>query len=104
MSVDVARHQWEEGVRGVARTAPEEPRYRHLSLLVDAVVDELRRRVGQTYSVAELASVYRGSEDWVRDVVRDSTPAKAQAGIRDVALVQDAAFGRYARGATDYRP
>jgi hypothetical protein len=104
MSVDVARHQWDEGLRRIERTAREEPRHQHLSLLVDAVVEELRKRVGQTYSLAELASVYRGSEDWVRDVVGDSAPPKAQAGIRDAALVQDAAFARYSRGATDYRP
>lgn len=104
VSVDVARHQWEDGLRRIELAAREEPRYQHLSLLVDAVVDELRRRIGQTYSLEELASVYRGSEDWIRDVVRDAAPPKAQAGIRDVALVQDAAFARYARGATDYRP
>ena len=44
------------------------------------------------------------AEDWVRDVVRDSTPAKARVGIRDVALVQDAAFHVYSRGADDYTP
>ena len=104
MSIDVARHQWDDGLRRIERAAHEEQRYRHLTVLVDAVVDELRRRIGQTYSLAELASVYQGSEDWVRDVVRASEPSKAQAGIRDTALVQDAAFARYARGATDYRP
>jgi hypothetical protein len=104
VSVDVARYQWEDGLRRLERAKPDEPRYQHLSLLVDAVVDDLRRRVGQTYSLADLASVYRGSEDWVRDVVREATPPRAQAGIRDAALVQDAAFARYARGATDYRP
>ena len=74
------------------------------SLLVDAVVDELRRRVGQTYTLTELAGAYRGSEEWVRDVVLRETPPKARAGVRDTALVQDAAFALYAHGATDYRP
>ena len=45
-----------------------------------------------------------GSEDWVRDVVVRSAPPKARAGIRDVALVQDAAFAHYARGASDDPP
>jgi hypothetical protein len=40
----------------------------------------------------------------VRDVVREAAPPQARAGIRDVALVQDAAFAHYARGASDYRP
>ena len=65
---------------------------------------ELRRRVGQTFTLAELARAYEDSEDWIRDVVRANGPAEARAGIRDVALVGDAAFASYARGATDYRP
>jgi hypothetical protein len=36
-------------------------------------------------------------------VVR-ATPPKSRAGLRDAALVQDAAFADYARGASDYRP
>jgi len=45
-----------------------------------------------------------GSEDWVRDVIVASAPARSRAGIRDTALVQDAAFALYAQGASDYRP
>jgi hypothetical protein len=60
--------------------------------------------VGQTFTLAELAYAYEGSEDWVRDVVVRSAPPRARAGIRDVALVQDAAFALYAQGASDYKP
>jgi len=79
-------------------------RSRHLLMLVEAVADELARRVGQTFTLAELAGAYEGSEDWVRDVIVSSAPAKSRAGIRDTALVQDAAFALYAQGASDYRP
>ena len=102
--LESARLQWDEGTRRLEGTRSETARYRELASLVDAVTDELRRRVGQTYTLAELAASYEGSEDWVRDVVRRETPPRASAGIRDSALVQDAAFARYARGATDYRP
>ena len=104
MTVDVARHQWEEGLRRLA--AERGARARQLADLVDAVQDELRRRVGQTFSLAQLAAAYGGSEDWVREIVVASAPppARAEAGLRDTTLVQDAAFGSYARGATDYRP
>jgi len=102
MSVDVARHQWEDGLRRLG--AERGSRARQLADLVDAVQDELRRRIGQTFTLAELAETYAGSEDWVRDVVVESTTPRARAGLRDAALVGDAAFGRYARGATDYRP
>jgi hypothetical protein len=99
-----ARHQWDDGKRRLEAESAETARYRQLAALVDAVVDELRRRVGQTFTLTELARAYDGSEDWVRDVVAHSTPSRARAGIRDAALVQDAAFALYARGATDYTP
>jgi hypothetical protein len=102
--LDSARYQWEEGMRRLEATGSETARHRHLSVLVDAVSDELRRRVGQTFTLAELAAVYAGAEDWVRDVIVRSTPPRSRAGIRDAALVQDAAFGQYARGASDYEP
>jgi hypothetical protein len=113
VTVESARQQWEEGVRRVDATARDEPRYRELADLVDTVVDELRRRVGQTFTLAELADAYAGADDWVREVVagdaaatseRGDAPRRRRAGIADTALVQDAAFGLYARGATDYRP
>lgn len=102
--LESARHQWEEGRRRLEAAGADTARSRHLWLLVEAVVDELRRRVGQTFTLSDLAETYEGSEDWVREVVVSSTPPRARAGIRDTALVQDAAFAQYARGATDYAP
>jgi hypothetical protein len=114
VTLESARHQWEEGVRRVDATAADERRYRELSDLVDTVVDELRRRVGQTFTLAELAGAYERADEWVRDVIAgaaaaaparpEATGPPRRAGIADTALVQDAAFGLYARGATDYRP
>jgi hypothetical protein len=102
--IDNARYQWEEGRRRLEGEGEETARARHLAHLVDAVMDELRRRMGQTYTLAELAQVYVGSEDWVRDVVVHATLPRARAGVRDAAVVQDAAFAYYAHGASDYRP
>jgi hypothetical protein len=102
--VQTARSEWDDGVRRLAATQGDPLRYRELSSLVDAVVDELRRRVGQTYTLDELARAYAGAEDWVREIVVHETEPRSRAGLADTALVQDAAFGRYARGATDYRP
>jgi hypothetical protein len=103
-SVAAARHQWDEGKRRLEEAGEDTARSRHLDLLVDAVTDVLRRRIGQTFTLAELADAYIGAEDWVRDVIQSSTPPRARAGIRDTALVQDAAFARYAQGAVDYQP
>jgi hypothetical protein len=104
VTVANARLQWDEGLRRFEAARGDTPRYRALGTLVDAVQDELRRRVGQTFSLAELAAAYEGSEDWVREVVVEATPPRAAAGLRDSALVGDTAFAMYARGATDYRP
>ena len=102
--LEAARYQWEEGRRRLAAVGPETARSRHLVVLIDAVADELRRRLGQTFTLAELAEVYEGSEDWVRDAILRSTQPRFRAGVRDSALIQDAAFGQYARGASDYSP
>jgi len=104
VTLDSARLQWEEGLRRVDATSRQGRRHQQLANLVEAVFDELRRRVGQTFTLADLADAYVGAEDWVRDVVVREVPPRAQAGVPDTTLVQDAAFGRYARGATDYRP
>ena len=104
MTVANARHQWEEAKRRLADEGVDTARSRHLAVLVDAVVDELRRRVGQRYTLADLAAAYDGAEDWVREVVLRSASPKFRAGVRDTVLVLDAAFGRYAQGAIDYRP
>jgi hypothetical protein len=103
-SLTLARHQWAEGKRLLEEAGDDTARSRHLLLLVDAVADELARRVGQTFTLAELAQAYDHSEDWVRDVIVASIPARSRAGIKDTALVQDAAFALYAQGASDYRP
>jgi hypothetical protein len=102
--LEAARYQWEDGRRRLEAEGAETARSRHLAVLVDAVSDELRRRLGQTFTLAELADAYQGSEDWVRDVIARSTQPRFRAGVRDTAVIQDAAFGEYARGASDYSP
>ena len=102
--LETARSQWEEGARQLEAERAEPSRYRQLADLVDAVTEELRRRVGRTFTLAELAEAYVGAEEWVRDVVVREALPRGRAGIRDAALVQDAAFGQYARGASDYGP
>ena len=58
--LDSARHQWEEGRRRLDAEGEDTARSRHLWLLVEAVLDNLRRRVGQTFTLAELAGAYEG--------------------------------------------
>jgi hypothetical protein len=104
VSLASARHQWDDGKRRLAGEGEDTARSRHLDLLVDAVVDELRRRIGQTYTLGDLAGAYDGADDWVRDIIVTSLPPRPRAGVRDAAVIQDAAFARYAQGALDYSP
>lgn len=102
--LESARQQWEEGSRRLGAEAGDPVRYEQLCDLVDAVVIALRRRVGRQFTLSELVSVHGGADDWVRELVRDAIPEKPHVGIRDAALVEDAAFAVYARGATDWEP
>jgi hypothetical protein len=69
---------------------------------VDVVVAGLRQRVGQVFSLAELAVVYDGADDWARELLAEADPDAPPAA--EAGTVADAAFHVYARGATDYRP
>lgn len=102
--IDSARYQWDEGRRRLESEAREPARYNELVALVEVVMDELRRRIGETFTIAELAEAYDGAEDWVREAIAHEVGPRAHAGVRDTALVQDAAFARYSVGASDYRP
>jgi hypothetical protein len=104
-SVDVvlARRQWEEGHRGLDEESRRDPRAQEFLLAaLEVVLGELRRRVGQTFSLAELSAAYAGAEDWVREAI--DVHASFPGWPRSVTMVQDAAFHLYSRGATDYTP
>jgi hypothetical protein len=99
--LDSARREWEDGHRRLLAEADMRARDQ-LLLQVDAVVAELRRRVGATFTLAELAGAYAGADRWSREIVAEQAPAPGWP--RTLALVEAAAFHLYARGATDYAP
>ena len=88
--VQSALFQWQDGARRV-RDAPEGER------ALNAVVDELRRRLGSTFTLAELAELYAGGVDWAWEIAT----RRGGAG-EDASAAVNAAFFRYAREATDY--
>jgi hypothetical protein len=100
--VEVARHEWEEGTRRLEATREDGRRYRQLLELLELVLDELRKRVGQTYTLGELAAAYGESEQWGREVLEERAPAAGWP--RDLTIVVAAAFDAYQRGASDYEP
>jgi 2-C-methyl-D-erythritol 4-phosphate cytidylyltransferase len=66
------------------------------------VTAELRRRVGQTFTLAELADEYARAERWSREALSDAgAPAWWP---RSLTVVEGAAFHDYARGAVDFEP
>ncbi len=60
------------------------------------VLDELRRRLGSSFEICELADLYAAGTDWAEDVA-----ARRWSGL-DTVVVVDAAFARYSREASDF--
>jgi hypothetical protein len=90
---------WREGQRRLAQADPAtQPA---LERVIDAIVDELRRRVGGLFTTDELARYY-GDEgiDWCFDIAVRTAPANPDAW--DLTTVANAAFARYVREASDY--
>ncbi|HEY3551021.1 MAG TPA: hypothetical protein VGK69_08210 [Gaiellaceae bacterium] len=100
--IEVARQEWEDGSRRLEAAREDARRYRQLLELLELVLDELRKRIGQTYTLGELTTAFGESERWAREVLEERAP---QSGWpRDLTLVVAAAFDAYQRGATDYEP
>ena len=101
-AVEVARQEWQEGSRRLEAAREDGRRYRQLLDLLELVLDELRKRMGQTYTLAELAAAYGESERWGREVLEER--ATTPSWPRDLTVVLGAAFDAYQRGAIDYGP
>ena len=102
MDVELARHHWEDGHRRVERAPAGSAASGRLTAEVELIVAELRQRVGQTFTLEQLAAAYDGAIEWARDVLHDVRPEDGPPP--DTATVTDAAFRTFARGASDYRP
>jgi len=100
--LEVARQEWEEGSRRLEAARDEGRRYRQLLELVELVLGELRKRLGQTYTLDELVASYRDSDRWARELLEGRAPEPGWP--RDLTLVVAAACDAYQRGAIDYEP
>jgi hypothetical protein len=101
-SLTVVRHEWEDGSRRLEGSRDDQARYRQLLAQLDLVVDELRKRIGQTYTLAELAAAYADAEGWARELLEER--ATFPGWPRELTTVLAAAFDAYQRGAVDYEP
>jgi hypothetical protein len=90
---------WREGQR---RLAAAEPAIRPaMERITDAIVDELRRRVGGAFTTDELARFYvEQGVDWCFEIAVRAAPGSPEAW--DLTTVAGAAFARYVREASDF--
>jgi hypothetical protein len=102
VDVDLARQQWQDGNRRVEAARDDPGRYLQLTGQVDTILAALRLRIGQIFTLAELADAYDGADVWTGDLLDDAEPDDAPA--TEPGTVADAAFHVYARGAADYHP
>jgi len=100
--VDGARRDWEDGYRRLELASRDDGQGERLRAQCEVVTAELRRRIGGTFTLAMLADAYVGSDTWTRQAIEEH--AATQGWARSVAMVGDAAFHVYARGAVDYSP
>ena len=92
--------QWEEGYKRVQAARSDPARHRALGRVVTAVEDELRKRLGLRFTVAELAALYRERGDLLTDLgMAAVSPAE---DLTDVSAASDAAFWLYMREASDF--
>jgi hypothetical protein len=93
-AVENALYQWREGERRIALAS--EPAKADLDDATHVVVEALRRRLGSSFLVNELADLYGRDTDWALEL------ARRNAAGTDAATVVDAAFARYLREAKDF--
>ena len=83
-AVETTRREWEESAARLEGAAADREMYLRLLEQVDLVVAELRKRVGQTFTLAELAEAYGDAEQDrpkpARAAARAAPPRARRAG------------------------
>jgi hypothetical protein len=98
--LDNALFQWEEGASRLRDLSSDPRAGRTATRAVEAIRDELRRRIGPTFTAQELAELYARGTDWALEAARNALPM--QAVDLDPQAIVDGAFWQYLRGAKDY--
>ena len=101
-AVDHVRQEWEESARRFDAALGSGVQRDRLLTQLEVVSATLRRRVGETFTLADLAREYGDADRWSHEAVAESDPPPGW--MRTLTLVQGAAFHAYARGAIDYAP
>ena len=98
MSFETAIYQWQQGERRLRAAPPERARLQER--VTDALVAELRRRLGGSFSSDELVDLYERGTAWSLQIAMRVAPDDPWAW--EAGVVVDAAFARYLRDAADY--
>jgi hypothetical protein len=98
MSYEAAIQQWREGERRLEHADRSEARV--LERITQRIFEDLRRRLGGTFSVDELVALYSEGTGWAEGLATQVAPTDPWAW--DARTVVDAAFARYVREAADY--
>jgi hypothetical protein len=98
--LDNALFQWEEGARRLRELSADPRTARTAARAMEAIREELRRRVGPTFTAQELADLYGRGTDWCLEAARNADPMAAV--DLDPQAIVDGAFYQYLRGAKDY--
>jgi hypothetical protein len=98
MPFENANYQWQQGERRLqAEPAERRPA---MERVTEALVAELRRRLGGRFSSDELVALYDRGTSWCLQAAMKVAPEEPWAW--EAGVVVDAAFGRYLREAADY--
>ncbi len=98
MSYETAIYQWQQGERRLQAAPPA--RRALLERVTDALVAQLRRRLGGRFSADELVALYERGTEWCMQIAMRLAPEDPWAW--EAGVVADAAFARYLREASDY--
>jgi hypothetical protein len=93
-----ARFQWEDGWRAYEALADDGASRRQADRVISAIHEELRQRIGVTFTSAELADLYSRGTDWCLQVAVETSPAL----IGEAQALADAAFWIFLRRAGDF--
>ena len=100
--LEAVRREWEDGYRRFEAASRDPIVADRLNAQLEVVTGELRKRIGQTFTLEELAVVYERADEWARHIVSEQAPTPGWP--RTLTAVEDAAFHLYQRGAVDYVP
>ena len=100
-SVRLAREDWRNGERVVERILADPARAPIAMDVMQELQRELRRRLGQTYTLAALVALYADADRWGREAAQRVAPG---IGWAQDSVFADAACACAARNARDWTP